>query len=568
MTTAPDRTDERDDGSPGNFVEDIVKEDLAEGRLNAQRPIQTRFPPEPNGYLHVGHAKAICLDFGLAERYGGKCNLRFDDTNPTVEKEEFVEQIKGDIRWLGFDWGDREYYASDYFQTLYDWAEKLIAEGKAYVDSRSEAEIRRTRGDFHSPGEDGPFRSRTVEENLDLFRRMRAGEFEDGAHVLRAKIDMQSKDLKLRDPVMYRIRKATHHRTGDAWPIYPMYDWAHGQSDAIEGVTHSLCSLEYVNHHALYDWFLEALGVDAPPRQYEFARLALTYTVLSKRRLKQLVEEGHVSGWDDPRMPTLAGMRRRGYTPEALRTFAEGVGVSRSDSVVDVSLLEHAIRDHLNRTSPRVMTVLNPLRVVITNMEQDAHFEVDAPYNQEDPSFGSRKVPLSKVVLVERDDFLKEPPKKWWRLAPGKEVRLRYGCLITCEEVVEEDGEVVELRCRWDPGSLGGGAPDGRKVRGTLHWVSERHAIDVEVRQYDRLFNVEEPLDEGLEGASFLDHLNPDSLVVVAGKAEPSLKDVTPLDRVQFERIGYYCVDGDSTADKPVFNRTIALKDRWARKMG
>ena len=553
------------DDNPGNFVDEIIADDVAKGVVGPERPVQTRFPPEPNGYLHIGHAKAVCLNFEMAKKYGGRCNLRFDDTNPSAEKEEFVDAIKEDIRWLGYDWGDGEYFASDYFEQLYEWAEQLIREGKAYVDSRGEGTIRATRGDFHKPGTDSPFRERSVEENLDLFRRMRAGEFEDGAHVLRAKIDMQSPDLKLRDPVMYRIRKTPHHRTGDRWCIYPLYDWAHGQSDAIEHITHSLCSLEYVNHHALYDWFLEALSIDGPPRQFEFARLALTFTVLSKRMLHELVGSGQVSGWDDPRMPTLAGLRRRGYTPKAIRSFCDRVGVARSDSVVDVALLEHAIREDLNATSPRVMAVLRPLKVVIENFEEGRVEEVDALYNPEDPQRGSRKVPLSRTVWVERDDFMKEPPKKWWRLGPGKEVRLRYGCLLTCDEVVEHDGEVVELRCHWDPKSLGGNAPDGRKVRGTLHWVSADHALDVEVRQYDRLFAVENPTDERLPG-NWLDHLNPNSVETIeAAKAEPSLSSATAGERFQFERIGYYCVDLDSQPNALVFNRTIALKDSWAK---
>ena len=552
---------------PGNFIEDIVRQDLATGATGGR--LVTRFPPEPNGYLHVGHSKAICVSFGIAERHGGQCNLRFDDTNPVAEDTEYVDSIKDDIRWLGFSWDDREFYASDYFEQLYQWAEQLIAEGKAYVDSQTEAEIRDGRGDFHRPGVNSPFRARTVAESHDLFQRMRAGEFPDGAHVLRAKIDMQSTDLKLRDPLMYRIRRAHHHRTGDAWCIYPMYDWAHGQSDAIEGVTHSLCSLEFQNHRPLYDWFLTAIGADPRPRQIEFARLNLTYTVLSKRKLRQLVEGGHVSGWDDPRMPTIAGMRRLGITPEAIRAFAERIGVARRDGVVDISLLEHAIREDLNVRSPRVMAVLRPLRLVITNFEEGRVETVEAPFHPEDAAQGSRPVPLSRVVYVEQDDFLEEAPKKWWRLAPGKEVRLRYGCLITCNEVVKDAaGNVVELRCTWDPQSLGGDASDGRKVRGTIHWVSAEHAVPAQVRLYDRLFAAENPSDLD-EGEDWLSQLNPSSLEVVDGcLLEPSLADTEPGARLQFERLGYFVADAkDSKKGALVFNRTISLKDSWARSM-
>jgi glutaminyl-tRNA synthetase len=499
----------------------------------------------------------------LAEQFGGTCNLRFDDTNPATESTEYVDSIKRDIRWLGFDWGDQEYFASDYFEQLYAWAVALVEAGKAYVDSRSDEEIRATRGDFHSPGVDSPYRDRPVAESLDLLARMRAGELEEGSHVLRAKIDMASKDLKLRDPLMYRIRRHPHHRTGDAWSIYPMYDWAHGQSDAIERVTHSLCSLEFQNHRGLYDWFLEAVGADPKPRQIEFARLNLGYTVLSKRSLQTLVFDGHVSGWDDPRMPTLAGLRRRGYTPTAIRAFCERIGVAKKNGVVDVSLLEHALREDLNATSPRVMGVLDPIKLVITNFEPDRVEELDAPYDPEDASKGSRKVPLAREVFVERDDFMKDAPKKWWRLAPGQEVRLRYGCLVTCTDVVEKDGRLVELHCTWDSGSLGGNAPDGRKVRGTIHWVSASHAIDAEVRQYDRLFRTEQP---GGEDGSYLDDLHPESLVVLeAVKVEPSMRTAEALHRVQLERIGYYVVDPDTGPDHLVLNRTITLKDSWAK---
>jgi glutaminyl-tRNA synthetase len=550
---------------PGNFLEDIVRADIEAGRIDEKRPLVTRFPPEPNGYLHIGHAKSICLNFGLAEKFGGKCNLRFDDTNPEAEEVEYVDAMKRDIRWLGFDWQDREFYASDYFEQLYQWAEKLVLEGKAYVDTRSEEEIRATRGDFHRPGVETAERNRPPAESLALLRRMRAGEFEEGACVLRAKIDLASKDMKLRDPLMYRIKRAKHHRTGDAWCIYPMYDWAHGQSDAIEKISHSICTLEFVNHHALYDWFLHALEMDPKPEQIEFAKLMISYTVLGKRKLQELVRDKRVDGWDDPRMPTLAGLRRRGYTPEAIRTFCERIGVSKNNSVVDVSLLEHALREHLNATSPRVMAVLRPLRVVIENFEEGRVEEIDAPYDPEDPSKGSRKVVLSRVVYVEEDDFMKVAPKKWWRLSPGAEVRLRYGCLVKCTDVVEKDGVVTELRCTWDPGSLGGNAPDGRKIRGTLHWVSEAHALDAEVRQYDRLFSHENPLGGDDEDA-WLTHLNPNSLEVLHRvKVEPSLGSAKPGQRFQFERLGYYAVDLDSKPEELVFNRTITLKDAWAK---
>lgn len=564
----PDTGAASGDDGPGNFVLDLIEDDFREGRLSDARPLTLRFPPEPNGFLHIGHGKSIVLNFGLAARFGGRCHLRFDDTNPTAEKEEFVDAIQEDIRWLGYTWDGPARFASDYFEQLYAWAEQLIQEGKAYVDSQSEAAIRDGRGDFHTPGTASPFRDRAPEESLELFRRMRAGDFEDGSHVLRAKIDMASKDLKLRDPLMYRIRRVTHHRTGDRWCIYPMYDWAHGQSDAIEGISHSLCTLEFVNHHGLYDWFIAALALSPAPSQYEFARLNLTYTVLSKRKLQELVAGKHVEGWDDPRMPTLAGMRRRGVPAEAVVNFSERVGVSRSDSFVDVSLFEHATRETLNATSKRVMAVLKPLRVIIENFDEERMEEVTAPFDPEDPEGPSRTLPLSRVVLVEQDDFMKDAPKKWWRLAPGKEVRLRYGCLITCNDVVEEDGEVVALRCTWDPQSLGGQAPDGRRVRGTLHWVSEAHASELVAHQYDRLFQVENPMDEK-HGGSFLDQLNPDSKSVLRGcRGEPSLATLNAGDRVQFERLGYYCLDRETEAGVPIFNRTITLKDSWAKIAG
>jgi len=557
--------------APRHFIEEAIEEDLRTGRF--QGPIRTRFPPEPNGYLHIGHAKAICLDFGMAQKYGGTCNLRFDDTNPTAEDVEYVEAIREDIRWLGFDWGDREYYASDYFERLYEWAEQLIRDGHAYVDSLSEEEIREYRGNYYRKGRESPYRNRPVEENLALFRRMRAGEFPDGAHVLRAKIDLDSQNMNLRDPVMYRIRHATHHRTGDRWCIYPTYDWAHGQCDSIERITHSLCTLEFENHRPLYDWFLDRLGVHHP-RQIEFARLNLTYTVLSKRRLLELVQKGIVEGWDDPRMPTLSGLRRRGVPPEAIRAFCERIGVAKNDSIVDVGLFEHAVREHLNATAPRVMAVLNPLRLVIENFPEDRVEEFDAPYHPDDASWGSRKVPFSRVLWIERDDFREDPPPKWHRLAPGREVRLRYACLVRCTGVVRDPatGEVVEVRAAWDEASRGGTSPDGRRVPGTLHWVSAAHSIPARVRLYDRLFNRPDPTDV-LDGASWLDSLNPDSLVVLPGaQVEPSLAQAAPGSRWQFERLGYFCVDPrDSQPGRPVFNRTVTLKDTWAkveRKLG
>jgi glutaminyl-tRNA synthetase len=556
---------DRADAIPGNFVHDVVEQDVRIGKNGGR--VNTRFPPEPNGYLHIGHAKSICLNFGIAQDFGGKCNLRYDDTNPETENPEFVESIDRDVRWLGFDWEDRKYFASDYFPKLYDFAEQLIRAGKAYVDSRSSDEIRATRGDYHRTGEDSPYRGRGADENLALFRKMRAGELDDGSCVLRAKIDMASADVKLRDPIMYRIRRASHHRTGDAWCIYPTYDWAHGQSDAIEGITHSICTLEFINHRPLYHWFLDALGLDSHPVQIEFARLNLTYTVLSKRRLQEIVEAGHVRGWDDPRMPTLAGLRRRGYTPEAIRAFCDRIGVSTRDGVVDVSLLEHALREHLNATSPRVMAVLRPLKVVLTNFPEGHAEELVAPYDPERPDGPSRKVPLSREIFIERDDFAEKPHKKWFRLAPGQEVRLRYACIIRCNEVVKDSaGEIVELRCTWDPDSHGGNAADGRKVRGTLHWVSARHAVRAEVRLYDRLFRTENPLQD--KDADFKTQLNPESLsALYECRVEPSLSGAGPLDRFQFERLGYFCVDQDSKPDALVFNRTISLKDSWAAQV-
>jgi glutaminyl-tRNA synthetase len=550
--------------APGNFIEDRIAADTATAVAQGGTVrVHTRFPPEPNGFLHIGHAKAICLNFGLAKKFGGKCNLRFDDTNPETEETLFVRSIEEDVRWLGFEWSDHTYYASDYFEQLYGFAVRLIEMGKAYVDSRSLEEIRATRGDFYKPGEDSPHRSRSVEENKDVFARMRAGDFADGSHVLRAKIDMASPDVKLRDPVMYRIRRAHHHRTGDTWCIYPMYDWAHGQSDAIEGITHSICTLEFVNHRPLYHWFLDALALPHHPEQIEFARLNLTFTVLSKRKLQELVAQKHVAGWDDPRMPTLAGLRRRGYTKEAIQAFCERVGVSTRDSMVDVALLEHALREDLNARSPRVMAVLRPLKVVIENMDAGVEEVFDAPYDPEKPEGPTRKVHLSREVWIERDDFAEVPAKKWFRLAPGQEVRLRYGCLLTCTSVVKnEQGEITELRCTWDPASRGGSSPDGRKVKGTIHWVSAKRAVKAEVRLYDRLFRVENPLKDD----DFAQHINPSSLEVLRGCfVEPSLADARAFARLQFERIGYFAVDPDTRPGKLVFNRTIGLRDSWAQ---
>jgi len=552
-----------DSDRPSDFIREIIKEDLRTGKYGGR--VHTRFPPEPNGYLHIGHAKSICLNFGIAKEFGGLCNLRFDDTNPIKEEADYVEAIKEDVRWLGFDWGDREYYASDYFEQLYEWAVELIKKGKAYVDSLSPEEIKEYRGSFGKPGKESPYRNRSVEENLDLFERMRAGEFKEGEHVLRAKIDMSSGNMNLRDPVMYRIIHATHHRTGDKWCIYPTYDWAHGQCDSIEGITHSICTLEFEDHRPLYDWFLDQLEI-YHPQQIEFARLNLSYTVLSKRRLVQLVEGGYVNGWDDPRMPTIAGMRRRGYTPEAIRNFCERIGVSRNESLVDIALLEHCVREDLNKRAPRVFGVLRPLKVVLVNYPEDLVEEMECINSPEDPSMGTRKVPFSRVLYIERDDFREDPPPKWFRLAPGREVRLRYAYYITCVDVVkDENGEVVELHCTYDPETRGGWAPDGRKVRGTLHWVSAAHSLEAEVRLYDRLFLKPNPLDVE-EGEDFTANLNPNSLEILTScRVEPSLKGAAPGSRYQFERQGYFCVDPDSTGEKLVFNLTVPLRDTWAK---
>lgn len=548
-----------------HFIRNIIDEDLKNGKNEGR--VHTRFPPEPNGYLHIGHAKSICLNFGLAYEYGGLCNLRFDDTNPIKEESEYVNSIMEDVRWLGFDWGDRLFYASDYFEKLHEYALRLIWDGKAYVDSLSPEQIREYRGTLTGAGKDSPYRERSMEENLDLFRRMAQGEFREGEHVLRAKIDMASPNLNMRDPVIYRIMHAAHHRTGSTWCIYPMYDFAHGLSDSLEGITHSICTLEFEDHRPLYDWFLDQLDV-FHPQQIEFARLNLSYTVMSKRKLLELVRGGFVNGWDDPRMPTLCGLRRRGYTPESIRIFCDRIGVAKKDSTVDLSLLEHCIREDLNRKAPRVMAVLRPLRVVIENYPAGGEEEVEAVNNPEDLSMGTRRVPFCREIFIERDDFREDPPGKFFRLAPGREVRLRYAYFITCHEVVKdrETGEVIELRCTYDPNTKGGDAPDGRKVKGTLHWVSARHAVEAEVRLYDRLFIRANPSDDP-EGRDFKDFLNPDSLEVVSPcPVEPGLKNARPGDRYQFERLGYFCADStDSKEGRPVFNRTAALRDSWAK---
>ena len=550
--------------TPVDFIRKFVAEDTASGKFNGR--VHTRFPPEPNGYLHIGHAKAICIDFGIAEDFGGLYNLRFDDTNPIKEETEYVEAIQEDVRWLGFDWGDRLFYASDYFEQLYDYAVQLVNKGKAYVCDLSEEETREHRGTLTEPGKNSPYRNRSVEENLDLLERMRAGEFEDGTRVLRAKIDMASPNINMRDPVMYRIRHATHHRTGDKWCIYPLYDWAHGLGDSIEGVTHSLCDLAYEDHRPLYDWFLDELDV-YHPRQIEFARLNITYTVLSKRKLIKLVQQGLVRGWDDPRMPTLSGMRRRGYTPEAIRDFCSRIGVAKTNSVVDIVQLEHCVREDLNKRSQRVMAVLRPLRVVIDNYPEDQVEEFDADNNPEDANMGTRKVPFSRVLYVERDDFREDPPKKWFRLAPGREVRLKHTYYITCQEVIkdEQTGEVIELRCTYDPESRGGWTPDRRRVRGTLHWVSATHAIDAEVRLYDHFFTKPNP-EDAEDDEDFTSNVNPNSLETLTScKVEPSLADSDPGSRYQFLRLGYFCTDPDSSDGKLVFNQTATLRDTWAK---
>jgi glutaminyl-tRNA synthetase len=548
---------------PSNFIRDIVIEDLKTKKFG-DAVIQTRFPPEPNGYLHIGHAKSICLNFGLADEFGGKTNLRFDDTNPEKEEQEYVDSIMKDVRWLGFEW-DGLYYASDYFDQLYKWAVKLINDGKAYVDDLSAEEIRKYRGTLTEPGTGSPNRNRTAKENLDLFERMRKGEFPDGSRVLRAKIDMASPNLNMRDPVMYRILHAEHHRTGDKWCIYPMYDYAHGESDSIERVTHSVCTLEFEDHRPLYNWFIEQLGI-FPSQQIEFDRLGLTYTLLSKRKLLTLVQEKRVTGWDDPRMPTLSGIRRRGYTPEAIRNFCAAIGVSKTNGTLELAMLEHFVREDLNKRAPRVMAVLRPLKVVIDNYPEGQVEEVEAVNNPEDESAGKRKVPFSKVLYIEQDDFREDPPKQYYRLSPGREVRLRYGYFITAKTIVKNDkGEVVEVHCTYDPATRGGNAPDGRKVKSTIHWVSAAHAVDAEVRIYDKLFTKEDP-NQVEEGQEFTANLDPNSLEVIArAKLEPSLANAPVEGRYQFERLGYFCVDPDSKPGRLVFNRTAALKDTWAK---
>jgi len=545
-----------------NFLRDAIIQDIASGKYGGR--VQTRFPPEPNGYLHIGHAKAICLDFGLADEFGGKTNLRFDDTNPTKEETEYVEAIMEDVRWLGFEW-DGLFYASDYFQQLYEWAIKLIKDGKAYVCDLTADEIREHRGTLTEPGKDSPYRNRSIEENLDLFERMKKGEFPDGSRTLRAKIDMASPNLSFRDPVMYRILHQHHHRTGNDWCIYPMYDYAHGQSDSIEQVTHSICTLEFDNNRHLYNWFIEQLGI-FPSQQFEFDRLSLTYTIMSKRKLLKLVQENLVSGWDDPRMPTLSGMRRRGYTPEAIRDFCASLGVSKTNGITQLQQLEYYVRQDLNKHAPRVMAVLNPLKVVLTNYPDDLVEEVEAVNNPEDTSTGTRKIPFSKALYIEQDDFREVPPPKYYRLSPGKEVRLRYGYIIKCENVVKDaEGNVVEVHCTYDPDSRSGGPTSNRKVKATIHWVSAAHAVDAEVRNYDTLFSKENP-DDVEEGQDFTANLNPNSLEVLTGcKVEPGLKEAVAGSRFQFERLGYFCVDPDSTSGKPVFNKTIGLKDTWAK---
>lgn len=546
-----------------DFIRQIVADDLKTNKWS--RRVATRFPPEPNGYLHIGHAKSICLNFGIAAEFNGECNLRFDDTNPEKEEEEYVNSIIEDVRWLGFDWGSRLYFASDYFEQMYQYAIQLIKAGKAYVCDLAADEIREYRGTLTEPGKDSPYRNRSIAENLDLFERMRKGEFSDGSRTLRAKIDMSHPNLNMRDPIMYRILHATHHRTGDKWCIYPTYDWAHGLEDSIENITHSICTLEFENHRALYDWFLDQLDI-WHSQQIEFARLNLSYTVMSKRRLLQLVQQGHVAGWDDPRMPTICGLRRRGYSPASIRNFCKIIGVNKFNSTVDIALLEHCLREDLNRTSPRVMAVLRPLKVVIDNYPEGSVEEMRAVNNPEDRSVGTRKVPFSRELYIERDDFMENPPKKFYRLAPGREIRLRYAYFVKCTDVVKDThGEITEVHCTYDPATRGGDAPDGRKVKSTLHWVSARHALDAEVRLYENLFTKEDPSDVE-PGQEFSANLNPNSVEVLRGcKVEPSLKNTKPLRRFQFERLGYFCVDPDTSDANLIFNRTVTLKDEWAK---
>jgi glutaminyl-tRNA synthetase len=546
-----------------DFVRSIVAEDLKTGKWDGR--VVTRFPPEPNGYLHIGHAKSICLNFGIAAEFGGKCNLRFDDTNPEKEEQEYVDSIMEDIRWLGWDWEDRLYFASDYFEQMYEYAVQLIKAGKAYVCDLNAEQTREYRGTLTEPGKNSPYRDRSIDENVDLFDQMRAGEFADGSRTLKAKIDMLHPNLNMRDPVLYRIMHAEHHRTGDKWCIYPMYDWAHGLEDSIEKITHSICTLEFENHRPLYDWFLDELAV-YHPQQIEFARLNLTYTVMSKRKLLRLVKEGHVTGWNDPRMPTLGGLRRRGYSPQAIRNFCKVIGVNKFNSTIDIALLDHCLREDLNKTSPRVMAVLKPLKVVIDNYPEDQVEQLDAINNPEDESAGTRKVPFSRELYIERDDFMEDPPRKFYRLAPGREVRLRYAYFVTCTDVVKDDqGNIVEIHCTYDPATRGGDAPDGRKVKSTLHWVSAAKALKVEVRLYNNLFTKENP-DDTDQGEDFTANMNPNSLEVLSVcYIEPSVKDTDALSRFQFERLGYFCTDPDSTTDKLIFNRTVTLRDTWAK---
>lgn len=562
MNKTENPSEENKQATTSNFIKSIINEDLRTNKWNGK--VHTRFPPEPNGYLHIGHAKSICLNFGLAKEYGGKCNLRFDDTNPCKEEVEYVDSIKEDIRWLGFDWEDREFYASDYFEQLYEWAIKLIKKGKAFVCDLSSEEVRQYRGTLTEPGVESPYRNRTIEENLDLFERMRKGEFKNGERTLRAKIDMAHPNLNMRDPVMYRILHAEHHRTGNKWCIYPMYDYAHGQSDSIEGITHSICTLEFEDHRPLYDWFCEELEIHHP-QQIEFARLNLNYTVMSKRKLLELVNDGIVSGWDDPRMPTITGLRRRGYTPESIRNFAEIIGVAKKESTVDIALLEHCIREHLNKIAQRAMVVLNPVKLIIDNYPEDLTEELDAINNPEDQTMGIRKVPFAKELFIEREDFMENPPKNYYRLSPGKEVRLRYAYYVTCTDFKKDaEGNITEIHCTYDPLTRGGSSPDKRKVQGTIHWVSARHKKDIQVMLYDNLFTVENPNDVP-EGKTYKDFINPNSLKKVIAYAEPMLINAKPEEKFQFERIGYFCVDRYSKEGQPIFNRTVTLKDTWAK---
>jgi glutaminyl-tRNA synthetase len=573
----PNNDNQTNENAHLDFVRQIVADDIETNKWGGQ--IVTRFPPEPNGYLHIGHAKSICLNFGIVAEFGGRCHLRFDDTNPEKEEQEYVNSIIEDVRWLGWDWGEHLYYGSDYFQQMYEWALELIKKGKAYVCDLSAEQTRQYRGTLTEPGKESPYRNRSIEENLDLFKRMRAGEFPDGSRTLRAKIDMSHPNLNMRDPVMYRILHASHHRSGDKWCIYPMYDWAHGFEDSIETVTHSICTLEFENHRPLYDWFIDTVNEGRTddgsgpwgkkihhPQQIEFARLNLNYTVMSKRKLLQLVQAGHVAGWDDPRMPTICGLRRRGYSPEALREFCKRIGVNKFNSTVDISLLEHCLREDLNKTSARVMAVIKPLKVIIDNYPEGQVEELDAVNNPEDPNAGTRKVPFSREFYIEREDFMEEPPKKFFRLAPGREVRLRYAYFVTCTDVVKDsDGNIVELHCTYDPATRGGDAPDGRKVKSTLHWVSAVHALQAEVRLYDSLFTQENP-DDVAEGRDFTSSLNPNSLEILSSCiVEPSLAEAKSLNRFQFERLGYFCVDPDSTKNRLIFNRTVGLRDTWAK---